>query len=456
MLRASAIVEKAGIPTTSLVCDGFHGQARAVSGGFGVLGMPVARIVGHVDSQSDEELRRNVIDVTVGDVISHLTETPLGADGQQDTLDQADAEAASFDELQQAFITRGWSDGLPVIPPTEARVAAFLMEATDDPNREIGVMLPSGRMLTPRNVAANGVMAGCRPAYMPVLVAVAEVMADPAYGVQHSGDTTGGEALAILSGPVVEKLGFNSGGAALRDGYQANTSVGRFIRLLLRNVAGSRPDGADKSTFGNTWRVVLAEDTAAVTEIGWPGLGEDQGHDGSASLVTMARYTGGGVVGSIYGRTAAEIVPYLADGLVRQIGWELAFTVGFAPGTYRPLLVLSPLVAKTLSKDGIGKARLQHLLFEQARMPASKVERYLGPWANLVPGRRSLADLVKHGLAAPAYAESEDPDRLVPIASDPAHFMIVVSGDPMRSNAYAFGHNGMHGFPTSRVIRLPE
>jgi len=302
------------------------------------------------------------------------------------------------------------------------------------------------------NVAVNGVMANCLPAHMPILVAIAEAMADPAYGVQHSGDTTGGEALVVLSGPAAETLGFNSAGGALRDGYRANTSVGRFVRLLLRNVAGLRPEGADKATFGNTWRVVLAENNAALDSLGWSGLSVDQGFSADDTTVTVARYTGGGVVGSIYGRTAAEIVPYLADGLVRQMSWEYAFTVGFAAGTIRPLLVLSPLVANTLARDGTDKEGLQRLLFDQARLPAHKLETYVGPWCNLVPGRPSLNDLVDRGLASPAYAGS-DPDRLVPIAARPEDFMIVVSGDPLRSNAYAFGHNGMHGFPTTRAVR---
>jgi hypothetical protein len=453
VLRASAIVEKAGVPSTSLVCDGFIGQARAVSSGFGVPDIPVARVVGHVDSQSANELAENLRAVTVDEVVRQLTNAPEpGSDA--DIADTAVVARGSFDEINRLFLERGWSDGLPIVPPTESRVTAFLANAPDAPDREIGVLLPSGRLATTRNVAVNGVIAGCDPAVMPVLVAIAEAMADPHYGVQHSGDTTGGEALVILSGPAIRDLGFNHAGAALRDGYKANTTVGRFVRLMLRNVAGSRPEGADKSTFGNTWRVVLAEDEDAVQSIGWPTLGAERGFAEGESAVTMARYTGGGVVGSIYGRTAAEIVPYLADGLVRQASWELAFTVGFAPGTYRPLLVLSPLVATTLARDGVGKTNLQVLLHRHARIPARKMEAYIGAWSNLVPGRSTLAQLVEAGQADPIYAESDDPDRLVPIAVRPEDFMVVVSGDPRRSNAYAFGHNGMHGFPTSKRVRM--
>ena len=150
-----------------------------------------------------------------------------------------------------------------------------------------------------------------------------------------------------------------------------------------------------------------------------------------------------------------EITRYLADGLVRHTSWELIFTVGFAPGTYRPLLVLSPLVAKTLMNGGMSKVDLRNYLFEYARIPASKFENYVGLWTNFLPGRPTLRQLVDDGTAASHFAESDDPNRLVPIVEKSEDILLVVSGDPFRSNAYAFASNGMHGFPTSKRIHLP-
>ena len=422
----------------------------------GVPDMPAARIVGHVDTQSVEELADNLRRVTVPEIVERLTTSPAAANtGGPDVYKAQNIVArGSFDEVNAAFEANQWTDGLPVVPPTPEKVAAFLAMTPDPPDREIGVLLPAGRIATPHNVAVNGIMAGCEPRHMPVLVAITEALADHGYGVQHSGDTTGGEALVILSGPAADSLGFNSHGTALRDGYRANTSVGRFVRLMLRNVAGSLPEGADKATFGNTWRVVLAEQAAAVAELGWPSLTQDQGFGAADTTVTVARYTAGGVVGSIFGRTAAQIVPNLADGLTRMNGWELGiFTVGVAAGTARPLLVLSPMVAGTLARDGLDKAALKDMLFEHARLPASKLETFAGPWVNAVPGHPSLNEMVERGMADPIYA-GDDPERLVPIAVKPEDFMVVVAGDPLRSNAYAFAHNGMHGFPTTRQVRL--
>jgi hypothetical protein len=451
-MRASAVVEKAGIPTASLVCDGFIEQAGAITGGLGFAALPLARIVGHVDGQDCSELAGNIRNVTVSEIVRCLTTAP--EQGQQVGGYGADEVVArgSFDEINAIFYQRQWSDGLPIVPPSKDRIDAFLAFCDDPAERVIGVLQPSGGAATVWNVAVNGVMANCRPDYMPVLIAVAEVLCDPGYGVEHSGDTTGGDALIILSGPVIAALEFNCEGGALRDGYQANTSVGRFLRLMLRNVAGSLPGGADKSTFGHTWRVVLAEHEDEVRALGWPLFSEDRGFAAGENVVTVARFTSGGTVGSIYGNDPETILSYLADGLVRHSSWELVFAAGFAPGTYRPLLVLSPMVARTLAAAGLDKAEVRERLFQKARLPAAKFEAYIGTWSNLVPGQPKLTDLVAAGSAAALYGQSDDPDRLVPIVPAAEDIMLVVSGDPLRSNAYALASNGMHGFATSRPV----
>ena len=453
VMRASSIAESAGVPSVSLVCDGFVGQGRGVSGGFGIPNLPIARIVGHVDEQDVSQLRINLENTTLDEIIRGLTQPVSAHVPDEDVPARTIIARGSFEDINQFFLDHKLSDGLPVVPPTQEKVDEFLRFTPDDPTRVIGPMRPSGFAATVFNVAVNGVMANCRPEYMPVLVAITEALCDPTYGVEHSGDTTGGEALVILSGELSRSLGFAVDTGVLRDGVQANTSTGRFVRLLLRNVARSLPGATDKSTFGNTWRVVLAENEPAAQELGWPLFSEDRGFTPGSDVVTIARFTGGGVVGSIYGRDPKQIVSYLADGLVRQMSWESTYTVGFARGTYRPLLVLSPMVARTLTRAGLDKTKLREMLFAMARMSARKMEAYIGPWTNLVPGRPSLADLVKEGKAAPAFAESDDPERLVPIVERPEDILIVISGDRLRSNAYVFASNGPHGFPTSARIR---
>ncbi|GAB2186229.1 hypothetical protein LAB1_35380 [Roseibium sp. LAB1] len=455
VIRASAAIERAGIPTASLVCQGFVAQAHAISPGQGCAALPVATLLGHVDSLSKDGLRATVLEHTLPLVIRCLTEAPVaqGVDTAS-FAPQAIVATGTFEEINSQYEEKGWSDGLPIVPPTLSKVRAFLDHTSCEPDRQIGVLQPSGSAATVWNVAVNGVLAGCRPQDMPILVAIAEVLADPGYGVEHSGDTTGGDALIILNGPILEQMGFNFENGAMRDGCQANSSVGRFLRLFLRNVGGLRPGAGDKCTFGHPARIALVEHEAELAKLGWQSFAEQRGYEAGTNLVTIGRFTGDTVVGSVYGRDPDQIAQYLADGLIRQSGWELIFTVGLAPGTHRPLVAISPMIAKTLARAGVDRKGLQGLLFKYARIPAWKMETYVGAYTNLVPGRRTLNALHAEGLASAQFALSDDPDRLVPIVERPEDILLVVSGDPFRSNAIVFGSNGLHGFPTSREFHL--
>lgn len=455
MVRASAVAERAGIPSSSLVCEGFLGQAATTAAGLGLPQLPVAPLPGHVDVQSAAELRRNVLDVTADAVVANLTVDPAPAGEVPEPEVTEVVFAGSSDEVNRHFLEHGWSDGLPIVPPTAERVRAFLAFTDRDPDAPLGVLLPDKREVTAWNVAANGVMAGCRPEYMPVLLAIAEAMADPGYGMEHSGDTTGAETLVVLSGPLVRELGFNCGVGALRDGTLANTTAGRFCRLFQRNVAGFVPGRTDKGTFGTTWRVVLAEDGEALARLGWPSIAEEHGVPARESAVTVGRYTTAATIGSAFAADPDRLLAYLADGLVKHIGWEFVFTVAWG-NSLRPLLILTPILAEALARAGLSKDGVKRELHARARIAARQIERYVGEWTNIVPGRPRLVDLVERGELPAAYGGSDDPDRLVPIVERPDDLMIAVSGDPLRTNACALVSNGMHGAPTTKPIRLPR
>jgi len=455
VLRVSAVAEAAGVPSASLVCEGFAGQAATTSVGLGMPNLPLSVVTGHVDGQTTEELRQNVLERTLDQVVENLTEQPPAAVPVNEPSPQDVVFEGSFDEVNRLFYENGWSDGLPLVPPTKEKVEEFLGWTDRDPDEELGILLPDNRRATPWNVAVNGVMAGCRPQYMPILIALAEAMADPEYGVEHSGNTPGAETLIFLNGPVIGELGFNFEQGALRDGFHANTTIGRFWRLYLRNVAGFLLHQNDKGTYGNTWRVVLAENEPALSRIGWEPLSVDFGFEPGENVVTIARYTGSDVLASAFGSRAEDVLPYLADGVAKQNGWQLCFTLGLARGTLRPLLVLSPVLAATIARSGFSKRDVKQYLYDHARVTAEKFEKYIGEFTHLVPGRRSLVDMVNLGRAPAAFAESEEPERLVPIVADPEDFMIAVTGDPLRTNAMTFAHNGMLGYPVVRRIVLP-
>jgi len=453
VLRASAAAEAAGIPSSTLVCESFLGLAKAASVGLGMPNLPVAPVPGHPGLQSTEALRSNILGVTLERVIDNLTRAPAaatvgGEPGARDVIVRG-----SFSEVNEYFIAHELSDGLPIVPPTREKVEAFLEHIDRGPDEVLGVLLPDSRAATVWSVAVNGVMAGCRPEYMPVLVALVEAMADPAYGVEHSGNTPGGETLIVLNGPVIKALGFNYTQGVMRDGFQANTTVGRFWRLYLRNVAGFLPHRNDKATFGNTWRVVVAENEDVLAQLGWPSVGADMGCRPGSSSVTIARYTGGNHISSVSGATPEALLPYLADAVVRQYSWQIMFSVGQGNGTLRPLVLLSPIIAETIAAGGWSKQDLKQALFDRARITAREFEKILRDWTQKPIW--NLAEEARAGRIPNVYHESDDPERMVPLVWSPDQYMIAVTGDLGRNSCYVFAHNGVLGFPVAKEIRMP-
>ena len=452
MLRASAICEQAGIPSVSLTCEGFQTQFKASSIGLRVPGIASALVPSRPDLQTDEELRRNVFTVTAEEVIAGLTTNASRQDSEVEPDVYTPWFSGGLEAVNRRFVKMGLSDGLPVIPPTHARIAEFLSWTTRDPKEVLGVPLPDQREATIWSIAVNGVMAGCRPQYMPILIALVEAMVDPAYGVEHSGNTPGSETLITLNGPIIGQLGFNTTQGALRDGFLPNTSVGRFWRLALLNIAGFRLHQTDKATYGGTWRVVMAENEEVLSEIGWDPNSVEMGFAAGDNTVMIARYTGGNPVVSVAGSTPEELLPYVADQLQKEVSWQLMFTVGARHGSLRPLVVLSPILARTIAKAGWSKTDVKDFLWKHARKPAWEVERQRA-WDHLT--QWSLAEAVKQGMIPRDFHESDDPNRMVPIVCKREDFVIAVTGDPMRNNAFVFVPNGNLGYTTGKRIVLP-
>lgn len=431
------------------------GQAAATAKGLGLPNMGLAMIPGHAGIQSPTELRDNVRKVTAQMVIDNLLRSTGGQEWEREPGSRDIVCSGSFDDIQDLFYSKGWSDGSPFVPPTIEKVEAFLRYTDRDPNEVLGVVLPENRAASIWSIAVNGVMAGCRPEYMPILVALIEAMCDPVYGVEHSGNTPGSETLIVLNGPIIKQLGFNYMQGAMRDGFRPNTTVGRFWRLALRNIAGFKLHGTDKGTFGNTFRVVLAENEDALAKIGWQPHSADMGFKAGDNTVYITRLTGGTVLPSVTGSTPEEFMPYIADGVAKQNGWEIIFTVGnLGLGTLRPVLILTPILAEAIAKAGWSKDDLKRYLFDRARLPAHRVEDYTERWTNHPIG--SLVEQARLGKIPPVFAESDDPNRLVPLVFEPDQFVVLVSGDPLRTNAYTFAHNGFLGFPVAKQIQLPK
>jgi hypothetical protein len=411
--------------------------------------LPIAMIPGHVDAQTKEELAENVATVTVDDVIESLTVQPEEATGSAEPAPRDVVFTGTFEEVNKFFYENKYSDGLPIVPPTTDKVEEFLKFTDRPPDEVLGILLPDQREATVWNVAVNGVMSGCRPEYMPVLIAIVEALADPKYGVEHSGNTPGSEELVIINGPIVKDLGFNYEQGVLRVGFQANTSIGRFVRLYLRNVPGFLPHTTDKGCYGNTWRVLLAENEDVLDEIGWSTMSVSRGFEKGENVVTIARMMGGDLIISAEGTTAEEILdPRITTRLTTLLEWQIIFTANMDKGwacSETPLLLLTPVLAQTIAESGWSKEDVQQYLFENARVPVTR-PRLAGV---------DLCAAVAEGTLPEVFCESTDPNRLVPVVCSPDDILISVTGDPLRTNAYLFTHNGFMGYPTSKAIDLP-
>ena len=179
------------------------------------------------------------------------------------TLSSAQYELSDAFDVNELYQQKGWTDGLPIVPPTAERVQEFLIEAQLAPEEVIGVESVRQRPITAEKVAINAVMAGCLPTYMPVIVAVLQAMCDNEFNLHGSTASTGGSAqLIVVNGPIRTALGMHATHNALGNGSRANATIGRAIRLLLINVLGCVPGQLDRSTLGHPGKFTfcIAED----------------------------------------------------------------------------------------------------------------------------------------------------------------------------------------------------
>ncbi|MDO8669943.1 MAG: hypothetical protein Q7O66_00750, partial [Dehalococcoidia bacterium] len=195
---------------------------------------------------------------------------------------------AIFDDLYE----RGWTDGLPVIPPTAERVKAFVAYTGRDPGEVVAEIPPDNHLATIETVAINAVMAGCRPEYMPVLLAAIEAVKDPDYNLATMQVTTNpASPFLIINGPIRDQLVINSGANCMGQGWRANATIGRALNLLLRNVGGAKPGSVSKSTQGMPGRftMCIGENEEASP---WEPLHVERGMSANQSAVTVVPAAG--------------------------------------------------------------------------------------------------------------------------------------------------------------------
>src|SRR2546426_1891413 len=171
----------------------------------------------------------------------------------------------AYEAIDEEYQARGWTDGLPIVPPTEARVRECLAFTDRDPREIVGVLPPRQGEATVEKIAANAVMAGCRPEYLPVILAAIEALADPLFNLDSVQATTHPVApLIVVNGPIARELGINGGYKAFGQGFRANVTIGRAVRLVLMNVGGGLPGSGDRATQGSPSKIAycVAENEA--------------------------------------------------------------------------------------------------------------------------------------------------------------------------------------------------
>ena len=191
-----------------------------------------------------------------------------------------------FHEAIELCYTNGWTDGLPVVPATAERVRAMLDAGGVEPQKQVAFIENRQVSVTAEKVAINAVMAGCKAEYMPVVLAAMEALADPLYGYHGPATSTGGSAVfMVVNGPIARELGINSGNNLFGPGWRSNATVGRAVRLVMRNVIGTLPGRLDRSRGSRRQvHLLIAENEA---ESPWPPFHMTRGCRPDDNAVTV-------------------------------------------------------------------------------------------------------------------------------------------------------------------------
>ena len=336
---------------------------------------------------------------------------------------------AGEDEFEAMF-ERGWSDGLPVVPPTQERVLRMLQGTTRDPQELVGLCPPNLVPLTVEKVAINAVMAGCKPEYLPVVLAAVEAVLDPAFSMHGVLATTMfvGPVL-VVNGPVRGHIGMNAKGNALGQGNRANATIGRTLQLIVRNVGGGRPGEADRATLGGPGKYTFcfAEDES---DAGWTPLSVSRGFAPGTSTVTL--FQGDGVQGFVDQKSRApdELARSLAMGL-NAIGHpKMALS-------QRAILVLSPEHYAIFAEAGWGRQRIEAALY------AATVR----PGVDLIAGAQGVGEGMPAAIANESVSKFNPGGLLVVRAGGPAGlFSAILPG-------WIAGRNHLELQPVTKEIK---
>jgi hypothetical protein len=416
-------VERLGKPAVAIGNEGFANDAKsAVSG----KGMPGVRFVPEPIPCENTVIEKAEagIDVVFDQIVAALTR-PLTNEEESPKTGETEPPArivfkGDLMEVNRFYYKRGWTDGLPIIPPTEELVSEMLTGTDLPPDHIVGKMVPRMGKVTVEKIAINAVMAGAMPTYMPLLIAAAEALVDPwtMFGT-YQVSTGSWSPFWLINGPIRNQLKINSSSGALSPGNIANATIGRAMSLIAKNVGGARPGIEDMGVLGNPckYSMVAAE---TEEESPWEPFHVQEGFDREDNCISVS-----------FPNSYSQLWPYGSD----EKGIMEALIYNITPGRGLATLVLPPVHAKTLAAGGWTKKEILAYIAEYARVPAYRTAMQTRPEAQTFKGQgvggatwthptdnRPVGQMVRRPALNP-----EDP---VAVLRDPVTARIIVFGGP--------------------------
>lgn len=327
-----------------------------------------------------------------------------------------------YDEALALAYAAGWTDGLPIVPPTAARVGAFLDAAGGrSPLELVGEIPPRGGRATVAKLAANAVMAGCRPEYFPVVIAAIEALLRPRFNLASVQCSTHiATPLVVVNGPVAARIGMNGGGNCFGQGNRANATIGRAVKLALTNLGGARPGDEDRATFGHPGKYTycIAENEA---ENPWEPYHIERGYAPEQSVVTAHPAEAPHNLNNHGADNPRDLLTTFAVSMAIP-GCNNIHVMGDV------LLALGPEHADIIARAGWSKNDVRSYLYELARQPLSLLK--LGG----IHGRHAHRNTLW-----PRWIDRGDDQAMVPVVRRPEDIHIIVAGGPGRHSLYIPG-----------------
>lgn len=389
--------EYLGIPSVIIAGPGFVEQARYTALNNGVPVMRVAQYPGAFATHTAEELLRNTREILWPQIVQALTkpiseeERSAGVSGNKGDI-RDDAFFGTMDEINQYFKEMNWSDGLPIVPPTFEKVKSFLKYTDLRWDQTVAVLPIAHRNTTVWHVAVNAVMAGCKPEYMPILIALTKGLGDPNFR-RTLASTHAWIPYSWLNGPIARQLGIDSGQGQINEA--ANVAIGRFMNLALMNLCGYYVKQDRMGTFGYPMSWCMVEDDAACLRVGWKPYHVRKGFDLNDNTITLGSTL-------LWGNNMAPSTTN-PQKLMELLAWDISERSQFALGsgrqfTFRTILMTEP-VAKILASRYKSPEALERDLIDASRRPVKErafANYYANPGGAKDGGQHNLRQYQGH------------------------------------------------------------